>query len=220
MIISKRLFRVCLFLTATLLFVGCDTDDTSSGKSTDQPKTVSNTSKTIHNKKKQSHRKVIAKMQTSMGDIVLELDKEKAPITVANFVKYAKDGFYDGTIFHRVIRGFMIQGGGFTKDMTKKKTRNPIVNESNNGLGNYRGTISMARTADPNSATSQFFINHRDNNMSLDRAEGNPGYAVFGKVIAGMDVVDKIASLKTANIKGMRNVPVEAVVIENVTIEE
>ncbi len=220
MAVNRKLLGIGLFLVATLLFVGCDTDNTKSKKDTSESKSAGNSAKVVQKKKKHEKLKVIARMQTTMGEIVLELNKEKAPITVANFVEYAKDGFYDGTIFHRVIRGFMIQGGGFTKDLAKKKTRGPIINEANNGLGNYRGTIAMARTSDPNSATSQFFINHRDNNMSLDRADGNPGYAVFGKVIAGMDVVDKIASLKTTSVNGMRNVPVEAVVIEKVTIEE
>jgi peptidyl-prolyl cis-trans isomerase A (cyclophilin A) len=162
-----------------------------------------------------------ARMSTSMGDIVIALDAEKAPKSVENFVQYAKAGHYDGTIFHRVIDGFMIQGGGFTPDMAQKPTRAPIPLESRNGLSNQRGTIAMARTMDPNSATSQFFINVKDN-PALDAAnsrDGN-GYAVFGKVTSGMDVVDKIKAVRTAS-KGMyQDVPAEPVVIRKVTVEK
>ncbi len=131
------------------------------------------------------------KMSTTLGDIVLELNAEKAPITVANFLGYVKDGFYEGTMFHRVIINFMIQGGGFTTDYTQKQTKSPIKNEANNGLTHQRGTIAMARTQDPNSATSQFFINVVDN-PRLNRTDRSPGYCVFGKVVGGLDVVDKI----------------------------
>jgi cyclophilin family peptidyl-prolyl cis-trans isomerase len=161
----------------------------------------------------------VVKLQTSMGDIVIELDRQAAPVTTANFLEYAGSGFYDGTIFHRVIRGFMIQGGGLTAKMVQKKTRDPIVNEAKNGLSNKRGTIAMARGGDPNSATSQFFINHVDN-MPLDYIDAKqPGYAVFGKVIEGMDVVDAIAAVKTTTRNGMDDVPVEPVVIESATIQ-
>ena len=157
-------------------------------------------------------------MQTSMGTIVIELNSEKAPITVKNFLQYAKDGFYNGTIFHRTIEGFMIQGGGFTKDMNEKPTAGEIKNEASNGLKNERGTIAMARRQDPNSASSQFFINHKDNTSQLDYPLNNGGYAVFGKVTQGMDVVDKIAKVPTGN-KGMhQNVPIEPVVIQSVKI--
>ena len=136
------------------------------------------------------------KLATSAGDIVIELDKAKAPKTVDNFVQYVKDGHYNGTVFHRVIPTFMIQGGGMTADMTEKKTRAPIPLESKNGLSNVRGSIAMARTNDPNSATSQFFINVQDNpRLDAANARDGNGYAVFGKVISGMDVVDKILSL-------------------------
>ncbi len=156
--------------------------------------------------------------QTSMGEIVIELNAEKAPITVKNFLGYVESGFYNGTIFHRVIKGFMIQGGGFTADMNQKSTKAPIKNEASNGLKNDRGTIAMARTNNPDSATCQFFINHV-NNSSLDYAGGaNPGYAVFGKVIEGMDVVDKIASVKTTVRRGMSDVPVEVVTINSATV--
>jgi len=157
-------------------------------------------------------------MQTTMGTIVIELDSEKAPITVKNFLQYAKDGFYDGTVFHRVIDGFMIQGGGFSKDMADKPTSGTIVNESKNGLSNQRGTIAMARRAEPNSASSQFFINHKDNSGSLDYPRNGGGYAVFGKVVSGMDIVDKIAKVQTGNRGMHQNVPTEPVVIVSIKI--
>jgi len=159
----------------------------------------------------------MVKLQTTMGDIILELDKEKAPVTSENFLTYVQENFYDGTIFHRVIPNFMIQCGGFTPDMTEKKTNPPITNEASNGLKNDRGTIAMARTSDPHSATSQFFINLVDNN-GLNYSAQNPGYAVFGKVIEGMDVVDKIAKAKTAKKGPHENVPVEPILIQSVNI--
>lgn len=159
----------------------------------------------------------MVKIQTTMGDIILELDKEKAPITSENFLTYVQENFYDGTIFHRVISNFMIQGGGFAPDMAEKKTNPPITNEASNGLKNDRGTIAMARTSNPHSATSQFFINLVDNDF-LNYSPQNPGYAVFGKVIEGMDVVDKIAKVKTATKGPHENVPVESVIIESATI--
>lgn len=161
-----------------------------------------------------------ATIETTLGTISLELNDEKAPLTVANFEEYAKSGHYDGTIFHRVIVGFMIQGGGFTRDMNQKPTRAPIRNEAMNGLGNKRGTIAMARTSVVDSATSQFFINHVDNDF-LDFTSPTPrgfGYAVFGRVTDGMDVVDAIAKVRTGNNCGYENVPVEPVVIRKVTI--
>ena len=161
-----------------------------------------------------------ATMETSMGTITLELDDAKAPETVANFVQYAKDGHYDGTIFHRVIDGFMIQGGGFTKDMNQKETREPIRNEAMNGLKNLRGTIAMARTMVVDSATSQFFINLVDNSF-LDFQNPTPqgfGYAVFGKVVDGMDVVDQIAKVKTGFSGPHQNVPEEAIMIKKVVV--
>jgi cyclophilin family peptidyl-prolyl cis-trans isomerase len=163
-----------------------------------------------------------AAIETSMGTITLELDDEKAPETVANFVKYAKDGHYDGTIFHRVIDGFMIQGGGFTKDMNQKETRKPIRNEAMNGLKNVRGTIAMARTMVVDSATSQFFINLVDNNF-LDFQSPTPqgfGYAVFGKVTDGMSVVDAIAKVKTGFAGPHQNVPEVAIVIKKISVVE
>jgi peptidyl-prolyl cis-trans isomerase A (cyclophilin A) len=159
-------------------------------------------------------------MKTSKGDITLELDPDKAPKTVANFLRYVDEGFYNGTIFHRVISGFMIQGGGLTPDMRKKSTHEPVANEAKNGLKNVRGSVAMARTRDPDSATAQFFINHRDNpNLDYPSFDGW-GYAVFGKVISGMDVVDAIAAVKTTHSKGRGDVPVEPVIIQSVTRKE
>ena len=162
------------------------------------------------------------KMQTSKGTIVLELDAGKAPATVENFLTYAREGFYDGTIFHRVISNFMIQGGGFTEDMTQKPTHDPIKNEANNGLGNDTGTIAMARTNDPHSATAQFFINVQDNgflNFTGENVRGW-GYAVFGKVTEGMDVVNAIRNVATGNRGSFQDVPEETVTIEKVSIVE
>lgn len=153
-------------------------------------------------------------LTTSNGDIELELDAVKAPISTKNFLAYVDKGFYTNTIFHRVIPNFMIQGGGFTQQMQQKDTDAPIKNEASNGLENTRGTIAMARTNDPNSATSQFFINHRDND-SLNKAPGNDGYAVFGKVVKGMDIVDIIANTATTTKAGMENVPTDPVIIKS-----
>ncbi len=160
-------------------------------------------------------------IQTNMGSIEVELDPGKAPNTVKNFFEYVNSKFYDGTIFHRVIKGFMIQGGGFTQDMNQKKTSAPIAIESNNGLKNDRGTIAMARTGDPNSATSQFFISTKDNaflNYSAPNMQGY-GYTVFGKVIKGMEVVDKIENAKTGSKGHMGDVPVEPVIIEKISVK-
>ena len=157
-------------------------------------------------------------LQTSMGNIVVELDAQKAPKSAANFLQYAKDGFYNGTIFHRVIPGFMVQGGGFEATMSQKKGRAPIENEAKNGLKNQRGTLAMARTMDPHSATAQFFINHRDNQPLDYPSRDGWGYAVFGKVISGMDVVDKIADVPTGNAGMHSDVPRTPVVIQNVKI--
>lgn len=150
-------------------------------------------------------------VSTSMGDIKLELYEKEAPITVANFLSYVSDGFYDGTVFHRVINNFMIQGGGFTADMRQKPAKPPIKNEADNGLKNERGTVAMARTAAVDSATSQFFINHKDNAF-LDNGVRDFGYAVFGKVVEGMEVVDKIAAVRTK----AGDVPVETVTVVSV----
>ena len=160
----------------------------------------------------------IVVLQTTKGDIVIELDGVHAPVTVNNFVNYVRKGHYDGTVFHRVISTFMIQGGGFTIERVEKPTDPPIKLESQSGLTNLRGTIAMARTMDPNSATSQFFINVVDNN-NLDYSLGNPGYAVFGKVIEGMDVVDQIKSVKTTTKDRYNDWPVEDIVIEKAYVK-
>ena len=159
-------------------------------------------------------------LHTSMGDVSLELDAEKAPATVANFLQYARDGFFNGTVFHRVINNFMIQGGGLDANMAQKHTRAPIANEANNGLKNKIGTIAMARTNDPHSATAQFFINVADNdflNHTAPNAQGW-GYAVFGKVVKGTEVVDAIKAVRTSKSGFHADVPVEDVVIEKAEI--
>lgn len=159
------------------------------------------------------------KLKTTLGDITIELFEKEAPVSSKNFKQYAAQGFYDGTIFHRVIDGFMIQGGGFTADMQQKKTNSPIKNESSNGLENKKYTLAMARTSVPDSATSQFFINTTDNGfLDKARAHDGVGYAVFGKVISGQDVVDQIGKTKTGTAAGMKDVPVKAVVIEQVEV--
>ncbi|MEZ5471748.1 MAG: peptidylprolyl isomerase [Marinicella sp.] len=166
----------------------------------------------------------MVKMQTSEGDIYLELDNDKAPKTVENFLSYANEGFYNGTIFHRVISTFMIQGGGFTEDLERKPTKDPIANEANNGLKNLRGTIAMARLPDPHSATAQFFINVQDNaalNFTGEHNTNTWGYAVFGKVVQGMDVVDEIRFKPTSGRMPFRkDVPIENVVIKSVEVVE
>ncbi|MFH1574564.1 MAG: peptidylprolyl isomerase [Acidobacteriota bacterium] len=160
-------------------------------------------------------------METSMGTIRIEVFTDKAPVTAKNFLDYASSGFYAGTIFHRVVPDFVIQGGGYLENMNRKPTQPAIKNESKNGLKNLRGTLSMARYSDPNSATSQFFINLKDN-ANLDSTAGGWGYAVFARVIGGMDVVDKIAAVKTAtrNVQGtpFENVPVQAVVVKSAKV--
>lgn len=157
------------------------------------------------------------KIQTTLGDVVVEVYPDKAPKTVENFLQYVKDKHYDGTVFHRVIANFMVQGGGFTPEMNQKATREPIALEANNGLKNDRGTIAMARTANPHSATAQFFINVVDNaNLNAPQPDGF-GYAVFGKVVSGMDVVDKIRASATGNKGIFQNVPLTPIVINSIT---
>ena len=165
---------------------------------------------------------VTVKIQTNKGDIELALDSAKAPETVANFVNYAKKGHYDGTIFHRVIKGFMIQGGGMTPDMGQKQTDKSVRNEAENGLKNQKGTVAMARTSDPHSATAQFFVNTADNAFLNFKAANmsDYGYCVFGKVTKGLDVVDQIEGVATGSQGGHQDVPTEAVVIEKVTVVE
>lgn len=210
-----------LLLCGAVLFSGCRS------KGTEVSKTKQETGKTITKEEVKTMAEPIkpavkgptkVKLQTSMGDIVIELDEQKAPITCINFLAYVKEGFYDGTVFHRVIPKFMIQGGGMTVDLAQKPTLASIKNESTNGLKNDRGTIAMARTDNPDSATSQFFIN-LVNNTFLDYASAaKPGYAVFGKVVEGMDIVDKIAAVQTTT-KGMnQNVPVTPIIIQSAKI--
>jgi peptidyl-prolyl cis-trans isomerase A (cyclophilin A) len=159
-------------------------------------------------------------LKTSRGAIVLELYADRAPRTVANFLEYAKSGFYDGTVFHRVIDGFMIQGGGFDRDMKQKPTRSPIENEAANGLKNDTGTVAMARTSNPNSATAQFFINLKDNEFlnHRDKSAQGYGYTVFGKVVQGMDVVRAIGKVQTGRSGGFEDVPREPVLIQSVAV--
>lgn len=162
------------------------------------------------------------RIETSQGVIVAELNSEKAPVTVQNVLNYVRDGFYDGTIFHRVIDGFMVQGGGFDENMETKETLPPIKNEAGNGLKNVKGTLAMARTSVVDSATAQFFINLADNGFLDHKNETSAGfgYAVFGKVVEGMDVVDKIGKVKTGNFRGFQDVPAEHIVLEKVTVVE
>ena len=161
-------------------------------------------------------------LKTTLGDIVIELNHEKAPITAKNFEEYVKSGFYKGTIFHRVIKGFMIQGGGLNSQLEQKETNAPIKNEADNGLKNDRGTIAMARTNDPHSATAQFFINTVDNSLLNFRSKdlSGWGYCVFGKVVEGMDVVDKIEKAKTTTVSYYQDVPVETIEILDATVED
>ncbi len=194
-----KLFTV-FAVAIVVLAVGCDRQE---------ERTVVEESKQMDTGQKQ------VKLETSMGDIVIELNEEASPITVKNFLRYVEDGFYDGTIFHRVIPDFMIQGGGFTAEMVQKKPHPPIVNEASNGLKNDRGTIAMARTANPDSATSQFFINHKNNDFLNYAGQSKPGYTVFGKVVEGLDVVDAIAAVKTTRKGRYSDVPVEPVVIKS-----
>ncbi len=155
------------------------------------------------------------RFETSLGDFTIELYPQEAPLTVANFLKYVDAEFYDGTIFHRIVPGFVIQGGGFTEEMSQKRTEAPIKNEADNGLKNARGTLSMARTNDVDSATTQFFVNLKDNDF-LDHSRGNFGYAVFAKVTDGMTVIEQIAKVATGRRRGFDDVPLEAVVMKSV----
>lgn len=205
-------FRICLFLCAAVLISGCKKTDGSKKETKGEGKTMTETKQEI---KKAS---VKVELDTTMGKIVIELDEEKAPITTANFLRYVKEGFYDGTIFHRVIGNFMIQSGGHLLDMTEKTAYEPIKNEASNGLANSRGTIAMARTSNPNSATSQFYINLVDNKQLNFIPGQSPGYAVFGKVIEGMDVVDKIGTVKTTKRLSYFDVPVEPVLINSAKV--
>lgn len=165
----------------------------------------------------------VAVISTTMGDITVELFKDRAPVSVANFVQYATEGFFDGTIFHRVVPGFMIQGGGFTSELVEKTTRPPIRNEAANKVSNLRGTLAMARTESLRSATAQFFINVADNRVKLDHRGYSPsdfGYAVFGRVLSGLEVCDAIAAVKTHTVGPHEDVPIEPVVIKSVRVKQ
>ena len=203
-------FKSTIFITFSLALIFMVT---SCADKTDNIKIEKKMEKTMTN----------ATIKTNLGDIQLELNEEKAPITVENFKNIAESGYYEGTIFHRVINGFMVQGGGLTADMSNKSSgTSPIQNEANNGLTNDRGTIAMARTMDPHSATSQFFINHKDNAF-LNHTGENPqgwGYAVFGIVTEGMDIVDQIADVATGSSGAYQDVPEEVITIESVTLSE
>ena len=155
------------------------------------------------------------RFETTLGNFTIELYEDKAPVSAENFLRYVDEAFFDGTVFHRIVPGFVIQGGGFTEDMSQKKNHPPIKNEADNGVKNTRGTLSMARTNDINSATSQFFVNLKDNDF-LDHTRGNFGYAVFGKVTEGMDVIDKIAAVKTGRRRGFEDVPLDPVIMTSV----
>jgi cyclophilin family peptidyl-prolyl cis-trans isomerase len=158
-------------------------------------------------------------IKTTLGNIIVELNEKKAPITVQNFLQYVEEGFYNGTIFHRVIDGFMIQGGGFDKDMNQKQTKDPIKNEADNGLKNEIYTIAMARTSVPDSATSQFFINVGNNNFLDYPGQDGAGYCVFGKVTEGQDIIDKMKAAKTETVNGHQDVPSEAILIEGISTD-
>lgn len=177
-----------------------------------------NSTKSWGKKETKMTKTVKVKMETTLGSIVIELYPDKAPISVDNFLKYVDEGFYNGTIFHRVVKDFVIQGGGFTQELVQKQTKPPIKNEAGNGLKNDRGTLAMARTMVIDSATSQFYINLKNNDFLNHRNESPQGfgYAVFGKVIEGMEVVDRIGDIKTGVVKGMPDVPLTPVIIKNI----
>ena len=200
----RNMFLILTFAAAGLMS-GCNESAKTNKKPIQESKKQMTAEKTKQTK---------VRVETSKGDIVIELNEEKAPISCKNFLQYVDEKYYDGLIFHRVIKDFMIQGGGMNAQMRQKATKPPIVNEAKNGLKNDRGTIAMARTSDPDSATSQFFINHADNDF-LNFGARDAGYAVFGKVVEGMDVVDKIANVKTK----AGDVPNETITINSVTVE-
>ena len=217
-------FLIAIF-SFFFLVTGCSADETKKTDETSATTTATATNTEQLTDKKETGDTMsnpIIKMETSKGTMTIELDAEKAPKSAANFVEYVKDGFYDGLIFHRVIPNFMVQGGGMNPDMSEKANKMPIKNEANNGLKNDRGTLAMARTNDPHSATSQFFVNLKDNDF-LNHTSESPagwGYAVFGKVTEGLEVIDEIAKVQTGNKGHHGDVPVEAVTIIKATLAE
>jgi peptidyl-prolyl cis-trans isomerase A (cyclophilin A)/peptidyl-prolyl cis-trans isomerase B (cyclophilin B) len=216
--LKRLLFAIALLAPAFALAQTTPTAPAKPAKAAAKPaaKVAAKTAPAVANAAATSNKVLI---KTSLGDITVELYPDKSPKSVENFLGYVKSGFYDGTIFHRVIEGFMVQGGGFTKDLRQKPTKAAIAIESKNGLSNLRGTVSMARTMDPNSATAQFFINTVDNQRLDYASDASPGYAVFGKVVSGLDVVDKIKVVPTGAQGPFRSdVPVTPVVIEKVSV--
>ena len=213
-----RNISVVLVIATVYFFIGCDKQSQKNKQS------LAKESKNTMTKQNSESKPAVAgnaekgatkvRISTNKGDIIVELDSQKAPVTCDNFLQYVKDKFYDGTIFHRVIKDFMIQGGGFNAQMLQKSVRPAIINEAKNGLKNERGTIAMARTSNPDSATAQFFINHKNNDF-LNYGVRDAGYAVFGKVVSGMEVVDKIAQVPTKP----GDVPVETIIIKSIRIE-
>lgn len=218
---AAKILFVTVLIPVIIVAFGCKQNDTANGRpgGADTKQEQSKDKSKDNNKSEAEGGNPMVIMSTSKGDIKIELYKDKAPVTVENFLNYVNDGFYDGTIFHRVIPNFMIQGGGFTPDMNQKPTNQPIKNEAENGLKNERGTLAMARTQVVDSATSQFFINTVDNSF-LDNGVKDYGYAVFGRVVDGMDVVDEISAVETGSKGMMGDVPREDVVIESVKIVE
>lgn len=225
---NKIIHKLCLTVFLGLVVYGCNPMVTS--KTTDNKRTeiIQNSPNKVNAKMEKQvlmtqlieKGKKVVKLETSMGNIVLELDSAAAPVTVENFLSYVKAGYYNGTIFHRVINNFMVQGGGFDENFKEKATRAPILNEANNGLTNDVGSIAMARTNDPHSASAQFFINIKNNSFLNYPGQDGFGYAVFGKVIEGMDVIEKIRNVKTGNKGFHQDVPLENVVIIKAEIIE
>jgi len=211
-----RLAIIRLILSLAILTLSACSSQNSAENSVPSSKTKAQTETPV----KQDMNTGYVDIQTNLGHIIIQLDASKAPKTVENFMQYVTDQYYDGTIFHRVIKDFMIQGGGFTTELHKKSTRAPVINEADNGLKNLRGTIAMARTQEPHSATSQFFINHIDNSFLDHKSKTTRGwgYTVFGKVVSGMDIVDKISAVKTgARGPFGRDVPLNDVIIEHIS---
>ena len=215
----NKVLPVIMLITLVMLIWGCEQKEPKQSEQKQNEQKIVDQQGSENKKSDTQGGNPMVIMSTSMGDIKIELYRDKSPITVENFLTYVNDRFYDGSIFHRVIPGFMIQGGGFAPEMQQKATKLPIKNEASNGLNNDTGTIAMARTSVVDSATSQFFINLTDNDF-LNHGNRDFGYAVFGKVVEGMDVVNKIAGVKTGNQGMNRDVPLEPVVVESIRVIE